>query len=144
VFCIILFGNYCLPISCHYFLKHTIISVKLGQVISKCKPKLKYTLTISLTISLAVTQGTCMYNLGSLQINYTLNDVKPTHTHKHTHTVWKAERQQRCNQQNYTKIQSKKKNERRNKFDTNASTRMTQKRQQPKNPHRPSNGSPLP
>lgn len=111
MFCIILFGNYCLLISCHYFLKDTINGVALGQVISKCKPKLKYTLTISLTISLAVTQGTCMYNLGSLQINYTLNDVKPTHTHKHTHTVWKAERQQRCNQQNYTKIQSKKKRE---------------------------------
>lgn len=32
--------------------------------------------------------------------------------HTHTHTEWKAERQERCNQQNYTKIQSTKKKRR--------------------------------
>jgi len=83
------------------------------ELFQKLNPKFKYNLTRALAISLAVTPRTCMYNLGSLQINYTLNDVMPTHTLSESRRkgTEKGERQQRCNQQNYTKIQSKKKGE---------------------------------
>lgn len=66
------------------------------------------------------------------------------HTRTNTHTLYGKQKGNNVVINKITLKYKAKKNERRNKFDTNASTRMTQKRQQPKNPHRPSNGSPLP